>query len=61
MNNNEYDKAKSNIASNLGIDLKSDYNGDLKCKDAGRIGGVIGGNMVREMIKFAEEHMSEKR
>lgn len=56
---NDFDKTKMNIASNLGIKLNPDYNGNLTCKDAGRIGGVIGGNMVKEMIKFAEEAMNK--
>ena len=40
-------------ASEVGVNLKQGYNGDLSSKDAGRIGG----NMVRKMIQQAENNM----
>jgi hypothetical protein len=43
---------KNEVANELGIPLHQ-YNGDLKAKDAGRIGGEIGGSMVKEMIRMA--------
>ena len=36
---------KQEVASELGITLKQDYNGDIAAKDAGHIGG----NMVKKM------------
>ena len=42
---------KYEIASELGINLKQGYNGDIAAKDAGHIGG----NMVKKMIE-AQEH-----
>ena len=45
---------KYEVANNLGIPLQEGYNGELKAKDAGAVGGTIGGNMVREMIKQVE-------
>lgn len=40
-------------ASEVGVNLKNGYNGDISSRDAGRIGG----NMVRKMIQQAENNM----
>lgn len=40
-------------ASEVGVNLKDGYNGDLTSKEAGRVGG----NMVRKMIQQAEQQM----
>lgn len=48
------DKAKYEVARDLRIPLKKGYNGDIKAKNAGKVGGNIGGQMVREMIQMAE-------
>ena len=47
------DRFKTEVASELGINLKEGYNGDLTSKEA----GSIGGEMVRRMIKRHEEQM----
>ncbi len=47
------DRFKTEVASELGVNLKSGYNGDLTSKEA----GSIGGEMVRRMIKSQEEQM----
>ena len=47
------DKFKYEVASEVGVNLKDGYNGDLSSKDAGRIGG----NMVRKLIQQAESQM----
>lgn len=39
--NSGFDPLKYEIAKELNIDLKHGYNGDLKAKDSGRIGGEI--------------------
>ncbi len=44
---------KTEVASELGVNLKAGYNGDLTSKEA----GSIGGEMVRRMIKKQEESM----
>ena len=44
---------KTEVASELGVNLKEGYNGDLTSKEA----GSIGGEMVRRMIKKQEESM----
>ncbi|MDD3205208.1 MAG: alpha/beta-type small acid-soluble spore protein [Lachnospiraceae bacterium] len=47
------DRFKTEVASELGVNLKEGYNGDLTSKEA----GSIGGEMVRQMIKRQEEQM----
>ena len=47
------DRFKYEVASEVGVNLKDGYNGDLSSRDAGRIGG----NMVRKLIQQAENHM----
>ena len=44
---------KYEIASELGINLKQGYNGDLTSRQA----GSVGGQMVKKMIKSYEESM----
>jgi len=46
------------LAQRMNIPLEPGYNGHLLSKDAGRIGGNIGGPMVREMIRYAETRLS---
>ena len=47
------DRFKTEVASELGVNLKEGHNGDLTSKEA----GSIGGEMVRRMIKKQEEQM----
>ena len=49
-------KFKQEVASEVGVNLKQGYNGDLTSKQA----GTIGGNMVKKMIHQAESQMSGK-
>ena len=44
---------KMEVANELGVNLKSGYNGDLTSREA----VSIGGEMVRQMIKKQEESM----
>ncbi|MFT3982745.1 MAG: alpha/beta-type small acid-soluble spore protein [Lachnospiraceae bacterium] len=46
-------KFKTEVASELGVNLKEGYNGDLTSKEA----GSIGGEMVRQMIAKQESQM----
>ncbi|WP_053218711.1 alpha/beta-type small acid-soluble spore protein [Virgibacillus senegalensis] len=55
------ENARYETAEEQGIDLKHGYNGDIKAKDAGKIGGKIGGNMVKEMIEMAEKQIQNKQ
>ena len=47
------DKFKMEAASEVGVNLKQGYNGDLTAKEA----GSVGGQMVKNMIKKYEESM----
>ena len=49
-------KFKYEVASEVGVNLKEGYNGDISARDAGRIGG----NMVRKLIQQAESQMTNK-
>ena len=46
-------KFKYEVASEVGVNLKQGYNGDISAKDAGKIGG----QMVKKMIEQAERNM----
>ncbi len=46
-------KFKMEAASEVGVNLKNGYNGDLTSKEA----GSVGGQMVKKMIKSYEENM----
>lgn len=50
---------KYEIAEEQDIPLKKGYNGQLTSEEAGKVGGPIGGNMVKEMIKMAQEQMKK--
>lgn len=50
------DKFKYEVASEVGVNLKNGYNGNLSSRDAGRIGG----NMVKKLIQRAENSMIGK-
>ena len=47
------EKFKYEVASEVGVNLKQGYNGDISAKDAGKIGG----QMVKKMIEQAEHNM----
>jgi len=47
------DKFKMEAASQVGVNLKQGYNGDLSSKEA----GSIGGQMVKKMIESYENNM----
>ena len=46
-------KFKYEVASEVGVNLKQGYNGDISAKDAGKIGG----QMVKKMIESYENSM----
>ena len=47
------DKFKTEVASELGVNLKEGYNGDLTSKQA----GSIGGQMVKKLVEKAENQL----
>ena len=48
------DRFKMEVASEIGVNLKEGYNGDLTSAEA----GSVGGNMVKKMIRKQEEQVS---
>ncbi len=50
------ERFKYEVASEVGVNLKDGYNGDISARDAGRIGG----NMVKKMIQQVENNMINK-
>lgn len=50
------DKMKYEIASQVGVNLKQGYNGDLKSSEAGKVGG----NITKKLIQMAEQQLAGK-
>ena len=50
------DRFKMEAASEVGINLKNGYNGELTSRQA----GSIGGQMVKKMIESYENNLSSK-
>ena len=49
------ERFKMECASEMGVNLKQGYNGDLTARQA----GSVGGQMVKKMIKDYEDKMSK--
>ncbi|WP_163528864.1 alpha/beta-type small acid-soluble spore protein [Halobacillus ihumii] len=58
--NTDPTNVKYEVAKEQGIPLKKGYNGQMTSEQAGKVGGPIGGNMVKEMVKMAQENMTKK-
>ena len=39
--------------------MKDGYNGQLTSADAGKVGGKIGGSMVKELVKMTQESIKK--
>lgn len=50
------ERMKYEIASEVGVNLKQGYNGDLTAAQAGKVGG----NMTKKLIQMAESQLSGK-
>ena len=50
------DKMKYEIASQVGVNLKQGYNGDLPASQAGKVGG----NITKKLIQMAESQLQGK-
>ncbi|MBW4083704.1 alpha/beta-type small acid-soluble spore protein [Paenibacillus sp. S150] len=55
------DDVKYEVAKELGVPLQPGNNGGLTTESAGQIGGRIGGSMVREMVRLAQEQLANKK
>jgi small acid-soluble spore protein D (minor alpha/beta-type SASP) len=53
-------EAKFEAAREQGIPLDNGYNGKLTSEQAGKIGGRMGGNMVKELVRMAQENLNKK-
>lgn len=59
---NRPDDVKYEVAGELGIRMnRGGSNGDMKTEDAGHVGGRIGGAMIREMIRMAQEKLAKRQ
>lgn len=56
---NRPNDVKFEVAKEMGVPLKPTDNGGLTTESVGHVGGKIGGTMVREMIRLAQEHLSK--
>jgi len=54
------DDVKYEVARSLGVPLAPGDNGQLSTESVGHVGGKIGGTMVREMIKLAQEKLAKR-
>jgi small acid-soluble spore protein D (minor alpha/beta-type SASP) len=55
---NRPDDVKYEVAKELDIPLQPGYNGELSTESVGHVGGKIGGAMVKEMIRLAQEQIA---
>ncbi|WP_442599583.1 small, acid-soluble spore protein, alpha/beta type [Neobacillus sp. D3-1R] len=60
-NSQNPEDAKFEAAEEIGVPLKEGYNGQLTSYQAGKVGGRLGGSMVRELVKMAQENLSKKQ
>lgn len=60
VNSEDPNAVKYEIAKEQGVPLKEGYNGHLTSEQAGKVGGPIGGNMVKEMVRMAQEQMKKQ-
>ncbi|GBG07425.1 putative alpha/beta hydrolase [Paenibacillus agaridevorans] len=56
---NRPDNVKFEVAKELGVPLKPNGNGNLTTEEAGHIGGRIGGSMVKELIRLAQDQLAK--
>ncbi|WP_332632751.1 alpha/beta-type small acid-soluble spore protein [Halalkalibacter flavus] len=53
------ENVKYEVAKDLHVPFKKGYNGHLTSKQAGEVGGKIGGSMVKEMIRMAQQNLNK--
>jgi small acid-soluble spore protein D (minor alpha/beta-type SASP) len=52
--------AKFEAAKEVGVPLEEGYNGKLTSVEAGKVGGRLGGGMVKELVRMAQEDLEKK-
>ncbi|OYD09196.1 hypothetical protein CHM34_05105 [Paludifilum halophilum] len=55
------EQMKMEMAQQAGVPYKPGYNGDLKTEEAGKMGGPVGGQMVKDLIQIAEEELVRRQ
>ncbi|KAA0548153.1 alpha/beta-type small acid-soluble spore protein [Bacillus sp. BGMRC 2118] len=55
---NQSNQVKVEVAKEMGVPLSKGYNGNLTSREAGKVGGQIGGKMVSELIKMAKNNLN---
>lgn len=60
VNVDEPDTVKYEVARTMGIPLNPNYNGEIQAVSAGKIGGKIGGMMVKEMVRMAKQSLVDQ-
>lgn len=53
----QQEDVKYEVARTLGVPLRPGDNGNLRTEEAGKVGGQIGGAMVKEMIRMAQAQL----
>jgi hypothetical protein len=56
----EPDAVKYSVASQLNVPLRRGDNGELTAREAGKVGGAMGGPMVRRLVELAKEQMKSE-
>ncbi|MFD0959112.1 alpha/beta-type small acid-soluble spore protein [Paenibacillus chungangensis] len=54
------DDVKYEVAKEIGVPLQEGNNGELSTESVGHVGGKIGGPMVRELIRLAQEELTKR-
>ncbi|MEN0648578.1 alpha/beta-type small acid-soluble spore protein [Caldifermentibacillus hisashii] len=57
---NKPEQAKFEAAAEVGVPLQKGYNGKLTAEQAGKVGGRLGGSMVKELVKMAQENLGKR-
>ncbi|PTX53659.1 small acid-soluble spore protein alpha/beta type [Melghirimyces profundicolus] len=53
---------KTEMARQAGVPYRAGgYNGNLKTEEAGKMGGPVGGQMVKELVKMAQEELARNK
>ncbi len=55
------EQAKFEVAKEVGVPLKEGYNGKLTSEEAGKVGGRLGGSMVKELVRMAQENLNKNQ
>lgn len=57
---NRPNDVKYEVAKELGVPLQPGENGHLSTESVGQVGGKIGGTMMREMIRLAQQKIADE-